>query len=328
MRLILFLFLSYCLPLSAQVPGLVTDPSGHTQYRCPAGWTAQVQQQQQLFLWTAEARPGDPESPGLLVAAMPATSVAPTPALLQDFLQQLVGTVEVLRTEQAGADQLQWFRASIEGQQAKVAGYYTYDPSSGYVFCSYFSALPADFGRLGGMRLLCASLSRDCAAYAEKTGDTLAQDSPAAALTGNWMQVVSYQTGEVYEEPVSGKISYGSYGYGHLLELRQNGSYRLTYSYDNFTQGCENKAAFTEEGRFEQQGQWLELQPTAYDGAYVVCGQRTAKQKQQPPVRRFQLQLSADGQTLRLHGQPFEYTISLEYDAANQPYFEETFQKQ
>ncbi len=113
MRLILLFLLGYGLPLSAQVPGLVTDPSGHTQYRCPAGWTAQAQQQQQLFLWTAEARPGDPESPGLLVAAMPATSVAPTPALLQNFLQQLVGPVEMLRTEQAGADQLQWFQASI-----------------------------------------------------------------------------------------------------------------------------------------------------------------------------------------------------------------------
>ncbi len=82
MRLILLFFLGCCLPLSAQIPGLVTDPSGHTQYRCPAGWTAQVQQQEQLFLWIAEARPGDPESPGLLVAAMPANSVAPTPALL------------------------------------------------------------------------------------------------------------------------------------------------------------------------------------------------------------------------------------------------------
>lgn len=113
MRLILLFLLGYGLPLTAQVPNLVTDPSGHTQYRCPSGWTAQAQQQQQLFLWTAEARPGDPESPGLLVAAMPATSVAPTPALLQNFLQQLVGPVEMLRTEQAGADQLQWFQASI-----------------------------------------------------------------------------------------------------------------------------------------------------------------------------------------------------------------------
>ncbi|MEN0003623.1 MAG: hypothetical protein AAF798_05755 [Bacteroidota bacterium] len=141
-------------------------------------------------------------------------------------------------------------------------------------------------------------------------------------LYGEWTQVMSTTTNNVYEESTSGRLIYGSYGYAHLLQLNPNGQYQLTYSYRN---GPQNAADIVEQGSFRLIGTTLVLEATTYTGDFTVYGKKHPQQATSPGIRQFQLGMHPSLKYLVLLGKPFEYTIDSESDAGGNPVFQEGF---
>ncbi|MEZ4983836.1 MAG: hypothetical protein R2795_02165 [Saprospiraceae bacterium] len=159
--------------------------------------------------------------------------------------------------------------------------------------------------------------------------NTLLQSSAAItteALQGEWTQVMSMTTGDDYLLNGS-QVLTGERGYGHVLTLRSNGTYQLSYLYSSFSGGCAYKSQVVETGKYNLQRNTLTLQRGRYDAEYNVCGQLTNDQQQQMGNKQFTVGMDAAGQHLVLRGSPFEYTISQDYDSNGQLLFQEGFYK-
>ena len=141
-------------------------------------------------------------------------------------------------------------------------------------------------------------------------------------LHGEWTQVMSAMTGNVYEDVGSGKLTYGSSGYAHLLKLFPNGKYELIYSYRS---GPQNAADFVEKGTYSLKGKTLKLVASNYSGNFLVYGKSQDQNVNQPGIRQFQVGMHASGKYAVLLGKPFEYTISTDTDQNGNPVFQEGF---
>lgn len=350
--LIIFLLLSLTITLQAQ-PLMQADYTGTTAYLVPQGWTVTTDQQQGVYSWQAQARPNDTGSPGLMVIAMadPGNDLR---EMAQYLLQQAVTGLQVQNEVRPNGTEVH-FQATgtVQGLPAQIVAMAMRDQTNFYL--AAFAAQPRDFQSLGGDQLLYQSLQRtnpfrggaqapgmSPATGSGATGAQLNMQDVAvqeallrqgnqlspAQLQGRWVQVVSMSTGDDYQSITSGAIRRGERGYGHMLELRANGQYQLTYLYNSFSGGCEYQANVVENGRYQISGQQLTLQRTAYQGQFNVCGQQSPQNEQNPPGRTFRIGTDASGQHLVLQGQPFEYTISQDTDAYGNALFQEGFYRE
>jgi hypothetical protein len=342
--------------LFAQLPALVPDPSGVTTYLVPRGWTPSAQQQNGVFTWVAAAPSGSP-APVVAALAMPDAEVDGR-AAVRSMLGEVVQDPKVLHALEDGPREAHYQVAAMEqGREVRITFHFLRDVGK-MLFVHYFKAEPNEHARLGGDALLYACIQRPdpfaggaVTAEMQQSADAPAVNAIAASalnmqddavkrailgngapvdaarLHGRWMQAMGAMTGMDYQNIVTGEISMGSRGFGHVLEFAQNGTYTLSYLYNANSGGCLNRAEMNERGRYQVSGNELVLTPQGYAGTYIVCGQRTVMDEKQVPVRRFQLGLHPGGDHLVIMGKPFEYSISTDTDASGQPFIREGFQR-
>ena len=324
---------------------LVADPSGATQYRVPVGWKVNTSTENGLYVWNAVEDPDRPDSPGLVVLALPAQPGVDEQfalsAIAAEIPQFAVNDQRVVSAD----DQHFLATGMIEGQKAEVAVVYRRDPSQGLVFVGCLAApakryaslgkeqllydalgLPNPFATGGGGPALSGNLNMQDPAV--KSAILAGSSAPAPqALVGRWVQAVGMSTGDAYQNLSSGAVRQGFSGHGHLLELQADGQYRLTYSYQGFLQGCDNEASIVEQGRYSLSDRQLSLHPSGYKGHFKVCGALTPQQVKNPPTRTFQIGMDAAGKYLVIQGTPFEYSISTELATDGSSYIPEGFEK-
>ena len=321
---------------------LVPDPTGNTQYRSPEGWKVSTNQQNRVYAWQTSEDPNEATSPSIMVLAMQdfaGSGPQSTLELLQNEVQQL----EVTQTQTVSGNEVHYLaKGNINGTPAKLTVLFLRDATNNMLFHSFLAAPANRYQSIGGTQLFYDVLNRNNPfsqsnttavnsstsnkANAVYTNAQLnMQDQQAMYqvlnsgirytpqdLLGKWLQVFSYSTNNAYQNTYTGEIRYGERGYGHLLELLSDGSYRLTYSYNNFFQGCSNAASIVEQGKYRISYPELILLPNNYAGKFNVCGQITPQNENNVPQRTFTLALDASKQNMVLKGKAFEYSISTE----------------
>lgn len=342
-------------PAAAQIPRLSRDPSGLTDYRVPDGWKVSGGEQGGNYVWHAAADSGKPGSPAVLVIALPAEAAnVDAKTLLNGIIQSVVPEPEILQSiSTPNGDSHFRLRGRIGEFEARLTAFVAPVPEMKRVFVAIFAA-PADRHQaLGGDALLYAMVNRESPYEAPSSppaapptvpvagGDLNLQDTKLknrilrdgapvqpADLVGVWLQAVALGDGRLYMDEEGSVIS-GRHGFGHLLELRRDGSYRLTYRYDSVSTGGVNQAQVVETGRYQlREGRQLHLERAIYDAEYVVMGRPSRERKTAPPPKAFLLGMTEDKQALVLYGFPFEYSISTETNAQGESYILEGFRRQ
>ncbi|MEL7119959.1 MAG: hypothetical protein AAFO07_10970 [Bacteroidota bacterium] len=347
-------FLSNAQPIELQ-----KDYTGSTQYLSPKGWTISTDQQNGVYTWLTTKDANDENAPAIMVLAAGNAAGAPKDYLMQllnPYFQNLKETGSKLLSNDEGH---MLFDGESSGNQAKIAAVFVRDANSGMMFLSCFAASPNAYRSLGGEELLYRCLNRpnpygqsansSSNAKVSKTSSGIVTDPVAEQfgngmnmqsqevqrqilnnsatfsvkdLHGEWTQVMSAMTGNVYEEVGSGKLTYGSSGYAHLLKLFSNGKYELIYSYRS---GPQNVADFVEKGTYTLGGNILKLVASNYSGNFLVYGKSQAQNVNKPGIRQFQVGMHNSGKYAVLLGKPFEYTISTDTDPNGNPVFQEGF---
>lgn len=333
------------LPASAQNLSLIPDPSGKTQYLAPKGWEVKAYSEQNNYYWIAR----ESEAPGapLMMSVIMPNEAGQLPNLLMRFLNEMIQDVEI---QQAQQPSLNDYHVLLTGYINKVpthmAAFIVRDPGR-YLFINFLAGRPSrfdpiqgefvlyecmrrqnpfDYSALNGRRkylydplneIVAGSYNMQSTALQEYIIERSEALTPAM-LIGSWMQVMSYSTGVEYQHTGSGAISYGERGFAHLLNLKADGSYTITYSYKNFSGGCRNSAEMYESGKWSLANNELSLKRTQYNGDYEVCAQRTKESKQNLPDRVFKVGLHEDRQHMAIYGKPFEYSISTDLDATGE----------
>ena len=317
------------------------DYTGSTQSQVPAGWTISTQQDGQISTWQAQESPGASGSPGLLVLAMTDPGMdleLVTTTLLQEVAQNLQVTNRI--NNPAVTHLL--IDAEISGISAKLATIALQD--QGWLYVGIFAAPDNRFQELGGAELLYQALRQDnpysatssISSYqggALNMQDTNIQNQilqqgvnvPASALVGSWLQSFSMLTGDDYLTN-DNSIRTEERGYAHMLELRKDNSYRLTFRYQSYSAGCPYEAQAVESGRYEVSANTLTLARGSYKVDYNICGNKSVEHNSQLEQKSFQI--GSTGNELVLRGTPFEYNVSTETDTSGKPFFQEGFRRQ
>ena len=328
---------------NAQAPELVRDYTGKTNYFAPKGWTIEAQQNGNNYVWIA-SQTNDPKSPVIASLILPDNN-----GQLNNLLTStLAETFTELQVHSYTTTTNQDFHALISGKRAgsvnQIAAFIVREPGK-YLFINFFAATPTLFDQLGRAGLLydCMQVQNphDYGSLANNSfynvydpqsdmingqynmqsfqlQDYILQNSKPITqqdLVGQWMQAVSYSTGNDYQSVVSGNIKYGENGHAHLLDLNTDGTYKLTYYYKNVAYGAENTCQMVENGTYTLQNNQLILNRARYTGYFLVYGKRTEEDKTNLPGRTFAIGLLNDKRHLALKGPEFEYSISSDFGA-------------
>ncbi len=348
----LFLLL-YVYQLAAQI-NMVPDYTGTTQYLAPEGWTIQVNKDEQngIFSWTAQEKPGKIGSPGLLIIAMDDFPGSNTDLVTQ-LLNQQFSTLKVDQRKDISQNESHFIlKGKTQKIRAKVAAVFLKDPQQERIFLSYFAAPLDRYEELGRENLLYEAINKSNPFLTIVTNTDTKQDvgelegelnmqdiqvqnqlllatssiSPSE-IKGKWLQVMSFVNGETFQEVHSENIIYGSRGYGHILELNSDNTYRLSYKYDQDYQACTNSAEVIEKGKYKLNDNILTLFDRAYNGVFTVCGKKSWENKDQQPDMSYRIGLSSSGTYLVLQGLPMPYTISTETSSDGKEIFQEGFSR-
>jgi len=344
-----FLIVSAC---SGQT--MVKDPTGLSQNMVPKGWIVETQQDDGTYLWMARKSAED-TSPGLMQLILPDAAYSPkalTMAILGESVEGITFISEQEINNNVGHFLLEGY---IHNIQARIAVCVIRDPGK-YLFFSTFSAMPAEFEQLGGAGLLyqaiqspdpyentIASTSSAETATVQPPGytpsSTLNMQDPQVKrhmiqssapftskdIIGSWMQVFGYATGNDAQHVVSGQITLGARGQGHMLHLRANGTYELSYLYNLVSGVCRNRSEISETGKWSVSGKQLTLRPDRYSGKVTVCGKDHSENKRNPPARQFTIGTDQSHHHLTIFGKPFEYSINTDWDENGVVYILEGF---
>ncbi|MEM1217862.1 MAG: lipocalin family protein [Bacteroidota bacterium] len=333
---------TFCL---VQVPKLQQYYTGNTQYLAPIGWTIEAQMQNGMATWQAAKDPADPYSPGILVMVLPNTPGDPRSIVLQLFQPSIPNLQEMDARVISSNEGHFIFQGQSEQGPIVLHSFFLRDLSSNQLFVSSFAASQTDYNSLGGNDLLYRCLRRETPfseastpitqngnapivqdPIAEQFGGGLNLQDPnikrqilqntasfnRSDLLGEWTQIMSSTTSNVFEDLSTGQLSQGTTGYGHILRLTNNGAYELSYAYHN---GPNNQVEVSETGTFSLQGTTLSLNPARYKADYLIYGQAQSENKSSPPARVFQMGLHPSGKYLVLSGAAMEYSITAEQDA-------------
>lgn len=326
---------------NGQTPQLVRDYTGKTNYLAPKDWTIDVRQNGNNYIWLA-AQNNTANSPVIASVIIPNKN-GQLNALLTATLAETFTDLQAHTTTTTNAND---FHALLSGKRAgqenKIAAYIVRDPGK-YLFINFFAASPALFEQLGFAGLLYDCMQQqnphDYSSMANNNfynvydprsdmingqynmqsfqlQDHILQSSKPLTqqdLVGQWMQAVSYSTGNNAQHVVSGNIKYGENGHAHLLDLHANGAYKLTYYYKNVTYGTENTCQMVETGTYSLRNNQLILKRTRYSGEYMVYGKRTQEDKTNLPNRTFAIGLLNDKKHMALKGPEFEYSVSSDF---------------
>lgn len=350
------LFLICFLPIDlsfAQINAWQTDPSNTTQYQVPQGWTVDVNQEQGVYMWQAKESENDPTAADITVVAM-ADFPNSNPEIFIEQLKATIQDFEISETKQISQDESHYkAKGKVEGQKIQSNFIFLRDRNTQMLYIASFSAKENSYMSLGGTSVLYTALQRvdpfsseNNADVINPNGDNLDTDvwnmqsvdvqnyliSQAVTpqkqmLLGEWLQAFSYQTGESYQNIVSGEITFGDRGYGHLFTFNADDTYTLTYKYQSTSQGCIYSADIYEEGRFAIEQNQLVLYPNHYQGSYNICGNVSPESNTSVPTRYFELYLDQSGQHLLIKGQALEYSIGFETDMNGVNYIQEGFNK-
>lgn len=326
---------------NAQTPELVRDYTGKTNYFAPKGWIIEAQQNGNNFVWIASEK-NDLQSPFIASVILPDNN-----GQLNNLLtSNLAETFTEPQTHSSTTTTSQDFHALISGKRAgslnQIAAFIVRDPGK-YLFINFFAASPTEFEKLGKVGLLYKCMQQqnpyDYSSMANNSfynvydpqsdmingqynmqsfqlQDYILQSSKPITqqdLVGQWMQAVSYNTGNDYQSLTSGNIKYGENGHAHLLDLNTDGTYKLTYYYKNVVYGTENTCKMVEQGTYILKNNQLRLNRTRYKGEFLVYGKRTEEDKTNLPGRTFAIGLLSDNKHLALKGPEFEYSISSDF---------------
>ena len=337
----------------AQITDWQVDPTNTTQYQVPRGWKVNVSQEQGVYVWQAMEDPTNPLGADISVLTMQDfPNSSPT-----FFINQLESTIQgfqILETKQVSSDEYHYQASGkMEGAQISCNLIFLRDRNSQFLYLASFSAKQQHYQRLGGPTILYRALQRINPFATDAAPPVAPAPAPSGntdvwnmqsleaqnylrtqglapqknALLGEWLQAFSYQTGTAAQDIVSGQISFGERGYGHLLTFKADDTYQQTYKYNSVSQGCKYQADFFEKGRFSIQGQQVVLYPSRYEGTYNICNKVSPETNTNPPTRYFDLYLDQEGKRLLVIGPALEYSISSETDANGNNYIQEGFNK-
>lgn len=326
---------------NAQTPELVPDYTGKTNYLAPKGWAIDAQQNGANYIWMA-VQNNTAQSPVIASIILPIQN-GQLNNLLTATLAETFSDLQAYSSTTTNDNDFHVLLSGIRaGQVNQIAAFIVRDPGK-FLFINFFAATPTLFDQLGRGGLLYDCMQQqnphDYGSMANNSfynvydpqsdmingqynmqsfqlQDYILQNSKPVTqqdLVGQWMQAVSYSTGNDYQAVVSGNIKYGENGYAHLLDLNHNGTYKLTYYYKNVAYGTENTCQMVENGTFTIQNNQLILKRTRYSGDFVVYGKRTEEDKSNLPGRTFDIGLLSDKKHLALKGPEFEYSISSDF---------------
>ncbi len=330
---------------------LKPDYTEVTQYLVPDGWTVQSEQQDGRFTWLAESEKGSSTAPGVFVLALPDNLNASANFVIQ-LLKQETPSLELLDRKDLSADETHFlFTASEKDAPSNIVAMFLRDRNQKLIFIAAYGANVFDYKRLGNESLFYKMLKRpnpfaeaDNYTNNKETGiqaslsnpqdlslqqQVLANEGPItpSQLRGEWLQAFSMATSESYVNQFDGRIQYGEKGYGHLLKFNADGTYQLTYSYNNLFQNCRNEVEMVEKGTYHLKDNTLTLKNARYSGSFNVCGQLNRELNTKGKERSYQLGLNASGDILVIRGSALEYSISTEVDANGLSYIQEGFKK-
>ncbi|MEL6969283.1 MAG: hypothetical protein AAFO02_03860 [Bacteroidota bacterium] len=332
-----------CLPLllSGQTLRWTTDYTGTTTYQVPTGWIITIQQEGEVSTWQAQESPGEKGTPGLLVIAMADPGLELellTTTLLQEVTQEIQIKNRIASYNQSHLT----LGATINGIQAEVATMAMRDQQ--WVYVAMFASPSDRFYELGGASVLYRALQQQSPYLAnERNGSELSNGSnmqdittqnqilqqgvthPSHELIGSWLQSFSILSGDDYLTSENA-IRTEERGYAHLLDLREDNTYTLTYRYQSYSGGCPYEAEVVETGGYKLYDNTLKLQRDSYEANYNVCGDQSVERNNQLAPASYQI--GSTGQELVLRGAPFEYSISVHNDASGQAYIQEGFRRQ
>jgi hypothetical protein len=343
-----------CQTVACSGQEMVKDPSGMTQLMVPKGWKVETKQEGNSYLWLA-SQSTDENSPGLMQLILPDAAYTPKELVLSVFSEQVQG-LKILQELNSHSDEGHYLlEGTINNTFAKLAIHVVRDPGK-YLFLTTFSAPSTEFDKWGGPEFLYKVLqsynpynspSAEVASPSNQdytptgtplTGSLNMQDvqikrqmlqvsAPFTAgdLTGKWMQVFEYATGNDAKQIESGEISLGSRGQGHMLSLMLSGKYELSYLYNLVSGVCRNRSEITETGKWSVTGNQLILTPDRYRGKIMVCGKETPENKSKLPTRHFKIGTDATHDHLTIFGKPFEYSVNTDWDENGVEYILEGF---
>ena len=321
---------------NAGMPTLAVDPSGRSPMLVPSGWTVNViEQGQQTFLRIDET-PGRDDSPVLGMIAQTLQSGATAESMVQ-LVTSTVENGKVLASHQlAPGVALYLIEGVVNNIAAKMAVVGANDTS--FAYATVFVAPSARFDALGGAQLLLAAMgigdvqpgnppiAKDYGGRGGATGanidvgayqvqmDMLAarQRVDANMIVGKWSQGTQVSMGNVYEETMTGSISYDAIGHGNFFEFRADGSYAYVHNYAQSYYSCRNSIKSGETGTYAFDGLTLTLKPAAYSAQLCSCcaGNPKTKQSSTTPVRQYEVALHPQGQHMVIRGSCPEYIIS------------------
>ena len=325
------------------------DPTGQTQYLIPATWEAKVNIENGVFTWLAEEKPGVAGSCVLTVVATEDDGSGLKEGL-QYVLGQFLEQMSISHSHKTNNEYHLQASGLIKGIKAKIAAMAIRDQK--YLYFAVFGAPARRYVELGGADFFYKAFQRENVYKSDSVFSSSTEPSaldfaemerPArrqqllqsgktvksADLIGVWQQATAMYTGNDFQAAISGQIKHGRRGYAHQWEFSAIGKYRLTYFYDSFSNGCPYTCKVIEQGRWQLSGgaNQLRLSSRSYSAEYNVCSQISQEQKSVLPDLTFKVGTDITGRQLAVTGKPFEFSISQEYDAAGNAYFEEGFIK-
>jgi hypothetical protein len=335
--------ISFGLPLivAAQQPNMVKDPIGKTQYLVPENWKVEAHQEGNQYYWVAKES-DLPGAPTLLAIIIPDERGELNKQLMA-IVQETVMDLQVQQAQIPNANEYHiLFTGTINEIPAHGTAFIVKDPGK-FLFVNIIAGRPSRYDKIRGDFILYDAMQRpnpfDYAALFnkrvylydfedDKIGDDYNMQSIAlqkyiiekskpitpAQLQGRWMQVMGYSTGTAYQHIISGNIQYGERGYGHILDLKPNGTYILSYLYNMAVGNCSNTAQFTETGMYQLTNNKLILSNRRFKGNYSICGGRKEEENNSVPTLQFDIGIFQDEKHIAIFGRPFDYSVSTDFD--------------
>ncbi len=323
----------------------VADYTGTTQNLVPEGWLIEANQNGEVYTWIAKES-DQPVAPSIIMLIFRDMEGIPWD-LLQAVLEGTVSEIKVEDQREVNENEAHYLLEGVIGNlQAKIAALVVRDPGQ-YLFINFFAAVPDQYRKWGEEQLLYDCLqqnnvfkerkasysntesSAELSEYAYLPDGSFNMQSPELQrhilansknisyenMIGQWMQVMSYNTGFDYQNVVSGQVHFGSRGYAHIFTFKEDGTYSLSYTYKNSSSICgENTAQMTENGKYKIDHNQLILFERLYSGEYFVCYQKSTENNKKGTDLYFKVAMHSDGNHIVITGQPFEYSISTDFD--------------
>lgn len=299
-----------------QTPELVQDYTGNTTYLAPKGWTITAQQNGNSYEWMAKQH-NTAQMPYIASFVFPDES-GQLSTLLNKALSQRFTNLQVQNSASPATNEFhQLLSGKRSGQANQIAVFIVRDPGK-HLFVNLFAAAPNNYHSLGGADLLyrCFKYNNPhgFASTASVRGNAVATANSGTSVpsnaVGKWEFVDGYNSGQSWQNVLTGEITYARDGWMYGLTLAANGSYVLDYYHEIINQSGKHYTKVKELGTYVFQNDKLVLNRNQYTQEGEVNGNYSKFTEQKLGALTFEAGLFEQGKRFAIRGPKFEYSIT------------------